>query len=66
MIGLPKSTEFNKRIPKQKFYDHVCVSVVHNPRGQQGKNFSYVNEYAIFVFPKQIKSMVNCMMKLNT
>lgn len=36
-------------------YDHVCVSVVHNPRGQQGKNFSYTNEYAIFVFPSAMK-----------
>ena len=27
------------------------VSVVHNPRGQQGKNISYVNEFAVFVFP---------------
>lgn len=36
-------------------YDHVCVTVVHNPRGQQGKNFSYTNEYAIFVFPKSRK-----------
>ena len=36
-------------------YDHVCVSVIHNPRGQQGKNFSYTNEYAIFVFPKDLK-----------
>ena len=36
-------------------YDHVCVTVVHNPRGQQGKNFSYTNEYAIFVFPKVLK-----------
>ena len=26
MIGLPKSTEFNKRIPKQKFYDNLIVS----------------------------------------
>ena len=36
-------------------YDHVCISVVHNPRGQQGKNFSYTNEYAIFVFPRDMK-----------
>lgn len=36
-------------------YEHVCVSVVHNPRGQQGKNFSYTNEYAIFVFPSAMK-----------
>lgn len=26
MIGLPHSTEFNKRIPKQKFYDNLTVS----------------------------------------
>lgn len=26
MFGLPKSTEFNKRIPKQKFYEKINVS----------------------------------------
>ena len=26
MIGLPKSTEFNRRIPKQKFYENMTVS----------------------------------------
>ena len=26
MLGLPKSTEFNKRIPKQKFYDNLSVT----------------------------------------
>lgn len=26
MIGLPKSTEFNRRIPKQKFYEKISVS----------------------------------------
>ncbi len=44
-----------KEIFGEGTYDHVCVSVVHNPRGQQGKNFSYTNEYAIFVFPKSLK-----------
>ena len=44
-----------KEIFGEGTYDHVCVTVVHNPRGQQGKNFSYTNEYAIFVFPKAIK-----------
>ncbi|WP_455652111.1 DUF4391 domain-containing protein [Phascolarctobacterium sp.] len=24
MLGLPRSTEFNKRIPKQKFYEHLA------------------------------------------
>lgn len=28
MLGLPQSTEFNKRIPKQKFYEHITVSPV--------------------------------------
>ncbi len=26
MLGLPKSTEFGKRIPKQKFYENIAVS----------------------------------------
>lgn len=26
MVGLPETTEFNKRIPKQKFYEHLDVS----------------------------------------
>ncbi len=44
-----------KEIFGEGTYDHVCISVVHNPRGQQGKNFSYTNEYALFVFPKSLK-----------
>lgn len=26
MLGLPKSTEFNRRIPKQKFYENLTIS----------------------------------------
>ena len=26
MLGLPKSTEFNRRIQKQKFYENLTVS----------------------------------------
>jgi HSP90 family molecular chaperone len=26
MLGLPKTTEFNKRIPKQKFYENIEIS----------------------------------------
>lgn len=26
MLGFPQSTEFNKRIPKQKFYEHLDIS----------------------------------------
>jgi len=38
-------------------WEHAYVSVVHNPRGQQGANFSYVNEYLIFVFPSGTKAI---------
>jgi len=30
--------------------DIICI--VHNPRGVQGNNFSYTNEYALFVYKK--------------
>lgn len=33
-------------------YDITSVAVVHNPRGIQGDNFSYSNEFAVFVIPK--------------
>jgi len=33
-------------------YEHICVTLIHNPRGIQGTNFSYTHEYAIFVYPK--------------
>ena len=26
MLSLPKSTEFNRRIPKQKFYENLSVT----------------------------------------
>ncbi|MCR4297734.1 MAG: DNA methyltransferase, partial [Gallionella sp.] len=32
-------------------YSKTCVSVIHNPGGIQGKNFSYSNEFAYFIFP---------------
>jgi len=36
-------------------YSADPIAVVHNPRGVQGDNFSYVNEYAIFVYKKGYK-----------
>jgi len=30
----------------------TCVTIVHNPAGIQGDNFSYTHEYAYFVYPK--------------
>ena len=29
----------------------VCVTIIHNPGGIQGNNFSYCHEYAYFVYP---------------
>jgi adenine-specific DNA-methyltransferase len=36
-----------------------CITIVHNPRGVQGTNFSYVHEYAFFVLPKGQKVIGN-------
>ena len=44
-----------KEVFGESSYEHSYVSVVHNPRGQQGVNFSYVNEYLIFVYPSDGK-----------
>lgn len=32
-------------------YKTICVTIVHNPRGVQGKNFASCHEYAYFVYP---------------
>ena len=40
-------------------FDHVCVTIVHNPRGVQGTNFSYTHEYALFVYRKGGKRICN-------
>jgi adenine-specific DNA-methyltransferase len=44
-----------KEIFHEGSFEHSYVSIVHNPRGQQGTNFSYVNEYLIFVYPADKK-----------
>ena len=33
-------------------YEIHCITIVHNPRGVQGTNFSYVHEFALFVIPQ--------------
>ena len=47
-----------KEIFCESSYEHGYVSVVHNPRGQQGNNFSYVNEYLIFIYPADGKKHI--------
>jgi len=38
--------------PKREMH---CITIVHNPRGVQGNNFSYTHEYAYFVFRGGLK-----------
>jgi len=42
-----------------KDYENHCITIVHNPRGVQGTNFSYTHEYAFFIFPKGTKTIKN-------
>lgn len=46
---------------REIFNEHEthCITIVHNPRGIQGENFSYTHEYAFFVIPRGIKSIGN-------
>lgn len=36
-------------------HEQHAITIVHNPKGVQGKNFSYTHEYAIFLVPKDKK-----------
>ena len=40
-------------------YETHCITIVHNPRGVQGTNFSYTHEYAYFVIPQGRKVIGN-------
>ncbi|MDR2408280.1 MAG: site-specific DNA-methyltransferase, partial [Bacteroidales bacterium] len=35
------------------YYTFDCITVVHNPGGIQGANFSYCHEFVYFVYPRQ-------------
>lgn len=41
------------------YHEVHCITIVHNPRGVQGTNFSYTHEYAFFVIPQRMKSIGN-------
>lgn len=43
--------------------DIDCITIVHNPRGAIGTNFSYTHEYAIFVTPQDRKTIGNKKLK---
>ena len=57
--------EFLGQIISQEFTEwrKVCVPIVHNPRGQQGKNISYVHEYAFFVYPNDNQKYIADILK---
>ncbi|MBE0573432.1 site-specific DNA-methyltransferase [Candidatus Dojkabacteria bacterium] len=40
-------------------YENHCITIVHNPRGVQGTNFSYTHEFAYFIFPRGKKIIKN-------
>jgi adenine-specific DNA-methyltransferase len=40
-------------------YKIDCITVVHNPRGTQSDNFSYTHEYALFVYKKNQKIIID-------
>ncbi|MBP8016706.1 site-specific DNA-methyltransferase, partial [Candidatus Gracilibacteria bacterium] len=40
-------------------YESHCITIVHNPRGVQGTNFSYTHEFAFFIIPKDKKTVLN-------
>ncbi|MCY4192003.1 MAG: site-specific DNA-methyltransferase, partial [Rhodospirillaceae bacterium] len=48
-----------KEIFSEGHYEHANITIVHNPRGQQGKNISYVHETAVIVFPKDGKKYLS-------
>lgn len=36
----------------------ACLSIAHNPRGQQGKNISYTHEFAYFIYPSDSQKYI--------
>ena len=34
------------------------ISVIHNPKGKQGEDFSYTHEYACFIYPKKVSNVL--------
>jgi len=43
-LGVLLKEIFNKK-------EIVCVTIIHNPGGIQGNNFSHTNEFAYFIYP---------------
>lgn len=37
----------------------ACIPIIHNPRGQQGKNISYVHEYFFLMYPNDNEKFIS-------
>ena len=37
--------------------EDACISIQHNPTGQQGNNFSFTHEFAHFIYPEKVDSI---------
>ena len=48
------------QILSQNFPDNTkaCISIIHNPRGQQGTNLSYVHDFCYFIYPGDDKKYI--------
>ena len=44
-------------------WSKATIPVVHNPRGQQGKNISHVHEYIIFSYPSEENKYLSSVLK---
>ena len=52
MLGLPRSTEFNRRIPKQKFYENLSVTpAIRKAFTEQIKIIYWRNKLAATTLP---------------
>lgn len=53
-VAIDENEQENLGILLSQIYDNsyqkTCVSIIHNPGGIQGSNFSYTHEYAYFIF----------------
>ena len=60
IVAIDENEQAELTIPLKeifKGYEIHVITIVHNPQGIQGRNFSYIHEYAIFVIPESKKSI---------
>lgn len=45
-------------------WEKTCLSITHNPRGQQGKNISYTHEFCFLLYPNDNKKFISDVKRL--